>query len=197
MHKMLLSIPVTTHASVSLDAIAMVAGKLIDIGLADAAATLEDIGNCCDGDGDAVAAQLAMTLDFGTPTCVNAPADSPVESALEAIALTGSLVVLHDRWRGLCDTDNYAITIKDADGKLLIGTSVHDDEMDATVGPMMAATLRDRVFCGSYVIRFSPLEIMGLRGTLAERIATGDWSHDNEPSAPAADQKRRTSPRPM
>lgn len=62
MQDVILSIPVKTNASVTPEEIAKVIQRLIDIGLADAVATLEDSNN----DGDVEAAQLAANLNIGS-----------------------------------------------------------------------------------------------------------------------------------
>jgi hypothetical protein len=90
---------------------------------------------------------------------------------LEQLATTGSISITHDHARSLNDSDAYMIEIRDAEGELLVGTFVHNDEMDAQVGKVMADTLRRRVSGGAYIHTLTPLEIMGLRGSLVDCIA--------------------------
>lgn len=68
MHEVTLSIPVKTNASAKPEEIAEIVRRLIDIGLADAAATLEDAAN--GEEGDVESAQLATDLNIGTPVVV-------------------------------------------------------------------------------------------------------------------------------
>lgn len=65
MQEVTLTIPVKTNASVSPQEIAKVVQRLIDIGLADAASTIVDGGNNCEGDVEA--AELATDLNIGAP----------------------------------------------------------------------------------------------------------------------------------
>lgn len=71
MQEVTLTIPVKTNASVSPEEIAKIVQRLIDIGLADAASTIEDSGNS--GDGDVEAAELATDLHIGAPVVAKEP----------------------------------------------------------------------------------------------------------------------------
>lgn len=71
MQEVMLSIPVKTNASVTPEEIAKIVQRLIDIGLADAGATLEDSNN--GDDGDVEAAQLATDLNIGAPVVAKTP----------------------------------------------------------------------------------------------------------------------------
>lgn len=71
MQEVKLTIPVKTKASVSPEQIAKVVQRLIKVGLADAAATIEDSGNC--GRGDVEAAELATNLQIGAPVVAKEP----------------------------------------------------------------------------------------------------------------------------
>lgn len=71
MQEVTLTIPVKTNASISPEEIAKVVQRLIDIGLADAAATIEDSGNS--GEGDVEAAELATDLHIGAPVVAKEP----------------------------------------------------------------------------------------------------------------------------
>ncbi len=71
MQEVTLTLPVKTHASVTPEEIAHLVRRLIDAGLADAAATLEDGGNC--DAGDVVAAERATDLHIGVPTVAQPP----------------------------------------------------------------------------------------------------------------------------
>ena len=71
MQEVTLTIPVKTNASISPEEIAKVVQRLIDIGLADAAATIEDSGNS--GEGHVEAAELATDLHIGAPVVAKEP----------------------------------------------------------------------------------------------------------------------------
>jgi len=68
MQEVTLTIPVKTNASVSPEEIAKIVQRLIDIGLADAASTIED-----SGEGDVEAAELATDLHIGAPVVAKEP----------------------------------------------------------------------------------------------------------------------------
>jgi len=71
MLEMTLTIPVKTNAETSPEEVAKIVERLLDIGLADAPATLEDDGN--EDAGDVKAAQLATDLSIGAPVVASAP----------------------------------------------------------------------------------------------------------------------------
>lgn len=71
MQEVVLSIPVKTNASVTPEEIAKIVQRLIDIGLADAGATLEDSNNGENSDVDA--AKLATDLNIGAPVVAQTP----------------------------------------------------------------------------------------------------------------------------
>lgn len=71
MQEVTLTIPVKTNASISPEEITKVVQRLIDIGLADAATTIEDSGNS--GEGDVEAAELATDLHIGAPVVAKEP----------------------------------------------------------------------------------------------------------------------------
>lgn len=77
MQEVTLTIPVKTNASVSPEEIAKIVQRLIDIGLADAASTIEDSGNSGNsgnsGEGDVEAAELATDLHIGAPVVAKEP----------------------------------------------------------------------------------------------------------------------------
>lgn len=100
-----------------------------------------------------------------------------MQFTMEHIARSGSVAFAHDRSRCLHDSNAFEVTVKDERGDLLIGTYVHDDEMNELVGPVMADRLRESVSRGTYITKLNPVEVLGLRGTLVERIEAGDWSH--------------------
>jgi hypothetical protein len=106
---------------------------------------------------------------------------------LERIALEGEVVLSHDKCQGL-PGDGYTIEVfgdkrngqwrpGDAVREPLIGTTFHGSELREKVGPVMAASLRERVHDGTYISVFSASDVMALRGEIAARIDDNDWSH--------------------
>jgi hypothetical protein len=66
-----LTIKIQTNASITPEEVAKIVQRLIDIGLADAGATLEDGANC--DEGDVEAAQLATDLNISAPVVTTTP----------------------------------------------------------------------------------------------------------------------------
>lgn len=131
-----------------------------------------DVGDLCEITQDMVNAARAGQPH---PTTLVDDAAGPV--SLESVARAG--VVQFENDRSQCrDGQNWSISVRDAAGKLLIGTTVHADELADLVGDVGAGWLSRRAADGTYVITLNPQEVMGLRGTLAERIARNDWSQD-------------------
>ena len=117
---------------------------------------------------------------FGDASSGNA---APKEAiTLEIIAQAGVVRIENNRCRS-GDGSVWTVQVYGKDGALLIGTSVPSDELPELVGPVAAASFTDVVSGGAYVFALRRLEVMGLRGTLVERIARNEWSSLPEPHA--------------
>lgn len=95
---------------------------------------------------------------------------------IETIAVRGSVLFAHTFSGCQHGSDGYDVTVKGPKGELLIGTTVDGTEMPDLVGPVLAGALKQHVEQGNYVCRLNPVEVLGIRGSLAERIAKNDWS---------------------
>lgn len=108
------------------------------------------------------------------------------EATMELVATSCKVVFWHDLSRGLQNSDGWEVSVWHQDGseaggstrqpQPLIGTHVHATELAQFVGPVLAAHLQRRASEGTYQTILSPGEVMGLRGGLAARIETHDWS---------------------
>ena len=112
---------------------------------------------------------------------------------IETLALQGKIRIAHSHSHIGTEADavggnSFDIQVINKEDKLMIGTTAHADEMAELVGSVMAAHLKHRVDQGSYVCKLSPVEIMGLRGSLVTRIEN---LHQNDFSEkPAAKPSR-------
>lgn len=92
------------------------------------------------------------------------------------IARRGAVRIEHDASRGADAGSGFTIALTHGQ-TLLIGTCVGSgEELDALLGSVAGWTARDHVARGTYWLELSPLEIMGLRGEIVERVARQDWS---------------------
>lgn len=125
---------------------------------------------------DDFVAEMSERMFDAVPSNARARPPGAPQYTIEQIARTGTVVVHHDSSRCLHDSNAYEVTVRGSRGELLIGTYVHDSEMNDLVGPVVADSLRDAVSRGRYVIALRPAEILGLRGTLEKRVHACDWS---------------------
>lgn len=140
--------------------------------------------------------------DFGyLPHCEECgkeltPSSIKVSESLQIaqIATTGRIQIDHDLGRMVHDSNAYTVEVWDHRGELVIGTIAHDDEMNALVGEVMATTLRRRVAGGGYCHTLTPIEAMGLRGSLVDRIEARDWSGDSPATSIRKDQPADSKP---
>lgn len=95
---------------------------------------------------------------------------------LADIARDGAVRIEHDAARGAAEGSGYTVTVCHG-SRQLIGTCVADGaELDGLLGSVAGWMAREQVAGGRYCLDLGPLEIMGLRGRLVERIAAQDWS---------------------
>lgn len=95
---------------------------------------------------------------------------------LADIARDGAVRIEHDAARGAADGAGFTITVSHRNRRL-IGTCVSDGaELDGLIGSVAGWMAREQVAEGRYCLNLGPLEIMGLRGQILERIATQAWS---------------------
>lgn len=127
-------------------------------------------------------------------------------SMLERIALNGEVTVRAGRAEGSQQAhehadehgDEYAISVYEKRTPLLppkrggrsqeplIGVLVHDDELEAQLGVVLAAVVRGHAEAGRYVITLTPGEVVGIRGEIAARLDSP--MHRVEHAAAPADE---------
>jgi len=88
---------------------------------------------------------------------------------LETLATNCFVQIAHGAARRTRD-EGVDISIVDAGGKLLLGTTVHQTELPALVGPILAKEELDRFGRGAYVHNLRPVEVLAIRGHLLNRI---------------------------
>lgn len=106
------------------------------------------------------------------------------EGALEFVAIYGSVVLSHDRSRGMRSSKGWEIEVRgmknvqpgSLDG-LLIQSYVTPEELHEAVGRVMANSLQHAEDGGTFQIELSASQVMGLRGDIARRITAGDFDH--------------------
>jgi hypothetical protein len=100
----------------------------------------------------------------------------PTPITLTDIAERGRVEIEHDAARGVPNPTGYAIRVLLGDRPLIrteLGTT---EDLEEQLGVIAAVDARERVERGRYLWTFSPLEVMGLRGLILDRIINQDWS---------------------
>ena len=95
---------------------------------------------------------------------------------LADIARDGAVRIEHDAARGAAEGSGFTVTVL-LRNRRLIGTCGSDGaELDGLIGSVAGWMAREQVADGRYFLNLGPLEIMGLRGEIVERIAAQAWS---------------------
>jgi hypothetical protein len=95
--------------------------------------------------------------------------------SLGEIAARGAVRIEHDAATGSVSGSGFSISVIHG-YRQLIGTTSDAAELDDVVGSVAGWMAREQVAHGRYCLDLTPLEIMGLRGTLLDRIDSQDWS---------------------